>query len=79
MGKPNRKYLLRKLTEECGEVVQAAMKVAIHGARKDLIDALEGEVGDVLGIIKIMQQDGHLSPKAKASRDARIVREREKA
>ena len=51
-----------KLMEECGEVVQACSKVLKRGRHGVESENLSEEVGDVLGVIRLLQSKDALDP-----------------
>ena len=51
-----------KLMEECGEVVQACSKVLKRGRHGVEEVNLSEEIGDVLGVIRILQSKDALDP-----------------
>lgn len=70
-----RKYLLRKLVEECGELIVAAVKHQLHKTATTL-HHLENEAGDVRAILDILCQQGHMrAPHVHMAARARESRE----
>ena len=58
----NRKQeLLVILNEECGEVIQAASKVLRFGLSDSNRDQLEYEMGDLLAMMKLVDEEWGLS------------------
>jgi len=64
-----KKELFSVLQEECGEVVQAVSKITRFGEdscnpkdRKKItnIKKLESELGDILGVLKLLIEEGHV-------------------
>ena len=51
-----------KLMEECGEVVQACSKVLKRGRHGVESENLSEEIGDVLGVIRLLQSKDALDP-----------------
>ena len=51
-----------KLMEECGEVIQACSKVLKRGRHGVESENLSEEVGDVLGVIRLLQSKDALDP-----------------
>ena len=52
---------LEILAEECAEVIQAKSKIARFGMKKESIDHLNVEVGDLLALIEILTSTGILN------------------
>lgn len=55
-------YLLCKLQEECGEVIQAASKIIMFGwhseyQNKTNIDNLKNELNDILAIVELLNKN----------------------
>tara|TARA_Y100000758_G_C15781601_1_gene323586 strand:- start:276 stop:536 length:261 start_codon:yes stop_codon:yes gene_type:complete len=65
MGKLDRKTqeLMTLTSEECGELVQACMKIARYGLEKHRVKALLEEIGDVQCLIDLMVKHGIVSEK----------------
>ena len=51
-----------KLMEECGEVIQACSKVLKRGRHGVESENLSEEIGDVLGVIRLLQSKDALDP-----------------
>ena len=59
----NRKdELLGILQEECAEVIQAVSKRNRFGETAQNIADLHTEVGDVVGVLKMLMEEGYLDP-----------------
>ena len=59
----NRKTeLLVILQEESAEVIQAVSKTFRFGENARNIGELETEIGDFLGVLKLLMEEGYLSP-----------------
>jgi len=59
----NRKTeLLTILQEESAEVIQAVSKCFRFGETDRNLDSLENEIGDFLGVIKLLMIEGYLNP-----------------
>ena len=65
-----KKELYSILQEECGEVVQAVSKIIRFGEdscspkdRKKIknITKLEAEIGDIMGVLKLLIEEGHVN------------------
>jgi|TARA_B100000959_G_C14889617_1_gene586112 NTP pyrophosphatase (non-canonical NTP hydrolase) len=67
--------LMTCTSEECGELVQACMKVVRYGLEKPKVDALLEEVGDVQCLIDLMVEHGLLNLK---DIERRIITKRDK-
>ena len=65
MGKLDRKTqeLMTLTSEECGELVQACMKIARYGLEKHRVAALLEEVGDVQCLIDLLVKHDIVSEK----------------
>ena len=65
MGKLDRKTreLMTLTSEECGELVQACMKIARYGLENHLVVALLEEVGDVQCLIDLLVKHNIVSRK----------------
>ena len=66
MGKLDRKTreLMTLTSEECGELVQACMKIARDGLEKHRVAALLEEVGDVQCLIDLLVKHEIVTEKA---------------
>ena len=66
MGKLDRKTreLMTLTSEECGELVQACMKIARYGLEKHRVAALLEEVGDVQCLIDLLVKHEIVTEKA---------------
>jgi NTP pyrophosphatase (non-canonical NTP hydrolase) len=62
--KDRRSELLVCLQEECAEVIQAASKQLRFGVDAKKQADLQTEIGDILGILKLLMNEGHLDPVA---------------
>jgi hypothetical protein len=52
-----REEVLTILQEECGEVIQAATKIIRFGLTKENKAHLENELGDILAMIKLVDEE----------------------
>ena len=66
MGKLARttRALMTLTSEECGELVQACMKIARYGLEKHRVAALLEEVGDVQSLIDLLVKHEIVTEKA---------------
>ena len=52
--------LLVVLAEECGELIQAAMKIIRFGYSHEAHERFQDELGDVLGVVKLLAEEEYL-------------------
>ena len=66
MGKLDRKTreLMTLTSEECGELVQACMKIVRYGLEEHRVAALLEEIGDVQCLIDLIVKHGIVTEKA---------------
>ena len=57
-----RQELLTILMEECAEVSIEAAKIMRFGEKQSSFDTLESEVGDLLCMVKLLEEKGYIRP-----------------